>query len=162
MLTAGTDSYVTVEYADEYIAEHYLPESIEQKRWSDLGTEEKEIRLRLACEELEQLPWQGATITKDQPLAFPRAPYQTFSATEAPPKVKNAQVELALWRSDDQAQTDVAQREQLKLEGVQSVSLGSLSMSFSGDGANVVASALTCPKVRTLVLPYIRGGYDTA
>lgn len=162
MLTAGTDSYVTVEYADEYIAEHYLPESIEQKRWTDLGTEEKEIRLRLACEELEQLPWQGAAIMKDQPLAFPRAPYQTSTATEAPPKIKNAQVELALWRTDDQAQADAAQREQLKLEGVQSVSLGSLSMSFSGDGASVSASALTCPKVRTLVLPYIRGGYDTA
>ena len=162
MLTVGTDSYITVEYADRYIAEHYLPENSEQKRWSDLGTEEKEIRLRLACEELEQLPWQGAAIAKDQPLAFPRAPYQTYTATEAPTKIKNAQVELALWRSDDQAQADAAQREQLKLEGVQSVSLGSLSMSFSGDGANASASALTCPKVRRLVTPYIRGGYDTA
>lgn len=162
MLTIGTDSYVTVEYADGYIAEHYLPESIEQKRWSDLGTEEKEIRLRLACEELEQLPWQGAAIAMDQPLAFPRTPYQTSTATEAPPKIKNAQVELALWRSDDQAQADAAQREQLKLEGVQSVSLGSLSMSFSGNSVNASASALTCPTVRRLVTPYIRGGYDTA
>ena len=162
MLTVGTDSYVTVEYADGYIAEHYLPESVEQKRWSDLGEGEKEIRLRLACEELEQLPWQGAARTKDQPLAFPRAPYQSSTATEAPPKIKNAQVELALWRSDDQTQTDVAQREQLKLEGVQSISLGSLSMSFSGNGANASASALTCPTVSRLVTPYIRGGYDTA
>ena len=162
MLTVGTDSYVTVEYADGYIAEHYLPESVEQKRWSDLGEGEKEIRLRLACEELNQLPWQGAAITKDQPLAFPRAPYQSSTATEAPPKIKNAQVELALWRSDDQTQADVTQREQLKLEGIQSISLGSLSMSFSGNGANASASALTCPTVRRLVLPYIRGGYDTA
>ncbi len=163
MLSIGTDTYINVEWADKYIGDHFLPDSTERKRWEELDLEEKEVFLRIACAELERLPWQGAAIKKDQLLAFPREPFQLTTATEAPSKIKNAQAELALWLSDKQAQTDAAQREQLKLEGVQSISLGSLSMAFA-DSGNIgdSLSALTCPQARRLVIPYIRGGYDTA
>ena len=159
MLAVGTDSYITVGYADEYIGEHYRQSSLHRERWEALGEEERESILKAACEELERIKWQGRAVSKDQPLSFPRLPYQDRTAEEAPRRIKNAQAELALWLSDEQGQEDLRQREQIRLQGIKSVNIGSLSMSFA-EGAKS-GLALVCPAAVRLITPYLNGGYET-
>lgn len=159
MLTVGTDSYITIEYADEYIRGHYRPGSLHRERWEALGEEEKEGFLKAACEELERVKWHGRAVSQDQPLSFPRLPYQDRTAEEAPERINKAQAELALWLSDEQGQEDLQQREQIRLQGIKSVNLGSLSMTFA-DGAKSEL-ALVCPAAVRLITPYLNGGYET-
>lgn len=71
MLTVGTDSYVTVAEADEYISKRYTSNSKDRKRWEELSKEDKEIIIRNACDEIELMPFQGRKITMEQKLAFP-------------------------------------------------------------------------------------------
>ncbi|MDE7280341.1 MAG: hypothetical protein K2N36_01185 [Ruminiclostridium sp.] len=159
MLTVGTDSYITAEYADEYIEGHYRAGSSQRERWEALGEEEKDSFLKAACEELERVKWHGRAVSRDQPLSFPRLPYQDRTAEEAPERIKKAQAELALWLSDEQGQEDLQQREQIRLQGIKSVNLGSLAMTFA-DGARSEL-ALVCPAAVRLITPYLNGGYDT-
>lgn len=159
MLTVGTDSYIDLEYADRYIDERYRAGSTNRNRWEALGEEERESFLKAACEELERIKWHGKAVSKDQPLSFPRLPYQERTAVEAPERIKKAQAELALWLSDEQGQEDLRQREQIRLQGIKSVSLGSLSMSFA-EGAKF-GLALICPAAVGLIEPYLNGGYET-
>lgn len=159
MLTVGTDSYITVGYADEYIGGHYRSGSAQRERWEALGEEERESFLKAACEELERVKWHGRAVSKDQPLSFPRLPYQDRTAEEAPERIKKAQAELALWLSDEQGQEDLQQREQIRLQGIKSINLGSLSMTFA-DGAKSEL-ALVCPAAVRLITPYLNGGYET-
>lgn len=159
MLTVGTDSYIDLEYADRYIDERYREGSENRNRWEALGKEERESFLKAACEELERVKWHGRAATKDQPLSFPRLPYQDRTAEEAPRRIKNAQAELALWLSDEQGQEDLRQREQIRLQGIKSVNIGSLSMSFA-EGAKS-GLALVCPAAVRLITPYLNGGYET-
>lgn len=159
MLTVRRDSYISVEYADEYIGGHYRKSSPHRDRWEALGEEEREKYLKAACEELERVKWHGRAVSKDQPLSFPRLPYQDRTAEEAPERIKRAQAELALWLSDEQGQEDLRQREQIRLQGIKSVSLGSLSMSFAEGAKSELA--LICPAAVRLIAPYLNGGYET-
>lgn len=159
MLTVGRDSYITARYADEYISGNYRAGSTDRNRWEAIGEEERESFLKAACEELERINWHGRAVSKDQPLSFPRLPYQERTAEEAPERIKKAQAELALWLSDEQGQEDLRQREQIRLQGIKSVSLGSLSMSFA-EGAKSELP-LICPAAARLITPYLNGGYET-
>lgn len=158
MLTVGTDSYISLEYADRYIGERFSEGNSGRSRWETLEEEKREGLLKAACRELEQIKWHGKAINRDQPLSFPRFPYQDRTETEAPERIKNAQAELALWLSDEQGLDDIRQREQIRLQGIKSVSLGSLSMSFSESSG--IGLALVCPAAVRLLAPYINGGYD--
>ncbi len=115
--------------------------------------------LKAACEELERVKWHGRAVSKDQPLSFPRLPYQERTEEKAPERIKRAQAELALWLSDEQGQEDLRQREQIRLQGIKSVSLGSLSMSFAEGARSELA--LLCPAAVKLIAPYLNGGYET-
>ncbi len=78
---------------------------------------------------------------------------------EAPQRIKEAQAELALWLTDEQGQEEISQREQIRLQGIKSVNIGSLSMSFANSAGSELA--LICPAAARLLAPYINGGYDT-
>jgi len=160
MLEVGTNTYVSREYADEYITSRYKTNSKDRKRWEDLAEEDKEILLINACDELENLQWQGRTAVKGQAMAFPRLPFQYGKTDEiAPLRVKQAQVELALWLSDDTRQSKLSKRQELQSQGVESFSIGDLSESY-GEGVGEKSVPLLCPKVKALVSPYLNGGYD--
>lgn len=160
MLEVGTNTYVSREYADEYITSRYKTNSKDRKRWEELSEEDKEILLINACDELENLQWQGRTATKGQAMAFPRLPFQYGKTDEiAPLRVKQAQVELALWLSDDTKQANQSQRQELQSQGVESFSIGDLSESY-GKGVGEKPAPLLCSKVKALIAPYLSGGYD--
>lgn len=160
MLTIGTDSYITITEADEYISSRYRSNNKDRKRWQELTEEDKEVLLRNACAEMELLPFHGRKITREQKLAFPRLPYQYGRVEEiAPLRVKQAQVELALWLSDEEKQGNQSQRQELQSQGVESFSIGDLSESY-GKGVGEKSAPLLCSKVKTLIAPYLNGGYD--
>jgi len=156
-MTVGIDTYVTVAEADEYISTHYRSNSKDRKRWNELETEDKEVLLVNACTELETLPFQGRKAVVDQPLSFPRLPMQYGRTDEgAPANVKAAQIELALWLSDEEKQVEIAQRVELQGQGVQSFSVGNLSESYN---APITHAALKCSKAKVLLSRYLNGGY---
>ena len=151
MLTVGIDSYITIGDADEYIRGHLRAGDPDRERWENIAEEDKENCIRVACEELERLPWAGTALQKGQRLSFPRKP-----ETSVPIAITAAQAELALWLSDEEARNEDEQRNQLQASGVKSISLGLLSMSFDGD----IPTALCCREARKFVTPYLNGGYE--
>ena len=159
-MQVGQDSYVTVAEADAHISGHYRSTSAARTRWSALSVDDKAVLLVNACTGMEQLPYQGRKALSDQPLAFPRLPAQYSAAQEAPANVKAAQIELALWLSDDAKQAEHAQRLDLQEQGVKSFSLGDLSESYS-DKPRPTSIVLSCAKVKTLLARYLSGGYTT-
>ena len=161
MLTIGTDSYISREFADEYISSRYRSTSKERKRWEELQEADKEIILRQACAELDLLPFRGRKASQGQILAFPRLPYQYGRVEEIEPlSVKQAQVELALFLSDDKKQSEHEKRSDLQKQGVKSFSVGDLSESYSDSATGEKAIALVCEKSARLLKLYLSGGFS--
>lgn len=161
MLEPGTNSYVTVVQADDYITSHYRSNSKGRQRWEGLKEEDKEVLLLNACSELELLPFPGRKADREQELAFPRLPQQYGLAQEPPKRILAAQVELALWLSDEAKQEEISQRQDLQDQGVTSFSLGDLSESYGEGASSSQAAVLLCPKAKGLLTPYLSGGYAT-
>lgn len=159
-LEPGVNTYVTVAQADSYIISHYRSNNKDRQRWTAFEEEDKEILLLNACTQIEQLPFPGRKAGRDQELAFPRLPLQYGQAQDPPKRILAAQIELALWLSDEAKQEDTSQRQELQDQGVTSFSLGDLSESY-GEGLPYKDSALLCPMAKTLLKSYLSGGYAT-
>lgn len=159
-LEVGKNSYVTVAQADEHIASHYRSNNTDRQRWDELAEEDKETLLINACAELELLPFQGRKANRDQELSFPRLPFQYGNAEHPPAKVLAAQVELALWLSNDAKQDELTLRQELHAQGITGFSLGDLSETYR-EGSSTGSVVLLCPKARRLLSPYLAGGFAT-
>lgn len=153
-MVVGADTYVTVVEADAYVMTNYRSGSAGRIRWLAMDEGDKEIILATACRDMEQLPYQGQRATRDQSLAFPR-----LGQDVVPERVKAAQVELAMWLTDDAKQADLDRRESLRMQGVSSFGLGDLSESYRAETA--INRSLLCPKLRSLLTRYLNGGYAT-
>lgn len=159
-MQVGIDSYVTVAEADAYITSHYRSTNAARIRWDAISDDDKTALLLEACMELESLPFIGRKAVWGQALSFPRLPMQYGSADEPPPAILNAQIELALWLSDDAKVTELSKRAELQKQGVESFSVGDLSESYAvGAGSKPVA--LSCPKAAALLAAYLNGGHAT-
>ena len=113
MLKLNVDSYVTLEYADEYVANNYPEYDDLAVVWGVLTDRDKEAYLRASVYQIDALVLQGAPLNKDQDLQFPRKECFRPATREnpiVPSDVMDAQVENALallnkdlnTRSDDQ------------------------------------------------------------
>lgn len=72
-LTVGTDSYVTVAEADQYITEYYMTLAPERSVWEQLDTADKEVLLRSSAEAIDAIRYTGKKSGgSEQILAFPR------------------------------------------------------------------------------------------
>lgn len=111
MLVEGNNTYATVEFADEYIAESYTSHNPLRVHFSVLTNEEKEAYLRKALQEIERLHFVGRKYLVSQQLQFPRVRRGSLCGVsptyaslfigvvrddEIPACVKQAQVENAL------------------------------------------------------------------
>lgn len=153
-MVVGTDTYVTVAEADAYVLTHYRSTSAARTRWTALSEGDKEILLVDACSQIEQLPFHGCKAEDGQLLAFPRQ-----SQAAVPEVVKSAQIELAIWFSDDVKQAEMEQRRALQDQGVTTFALGDLSETYGGASAG--DRVFLCPKARFLLLRYLTGAYPT-
>lgn len=155
-MTVGTNTYVTLEEADTYIGVRGTKDECD--RWVSLESSEKQAFLLDACDEIEALPLIGQKLNVDQLLAFPRLQRYRLREETIPQKVKNAQIELALWLSDTDKQADFQQRTNLQAQGVDSFSIGDLSEHYV-TGAGDKPAPLLCPKCRMLLKAYTEGGF---
>ena len=151
--------YVTLEYANEYVATHYLSTDDLRTGWEALSEADKSVLLLRSFEFIETLVYTGHKSDPHQPNAFPRCPDK-----DVPNGVKAAQVENAVSLSDSSASEDAAFYEKLWQFGVESYSIGNLSEKTSegawGRGSSgAVANGIISAKAATLLQPYLRGGY---
>jgi len=94
--------YSSVKEADSYISTHYTSKSAAYKRWNALSEDDKAVYLNNAFDSIECLKFGGRKAVPEQETAFPRLPYQ-YGHTDsgAPERVKSAEIELALYLSDE-------------------------------------------------------------
>lgn len=154
--------YSSVKEADSYISTHYTSKSAAYKRWNELSEDDKAVYLNNAFDSIECLKFGGRKAVPEQETAFPRLPYQ-YGHTDsgAPERVKSAEIELALYLSDEKKQESSEKRSKLITDGVKSFSLGDLSESY-GDNVQSASkpSVYDCKKAAILLAPYLSGGFE--
>lgn len=154
--------YSSVKEADSYISTHYISKSAAYKRWNALSEDDKAVYLNNAFDSIECLKFGGRKAVPEQETAFPRLPYQ-YGHTDsgAPERVKSAEIELALYLSDEKKQESSEKRSKLIADGVKSFSLGDLSESY-GDNVQSASkpSVYDCKKAAILLAPYLSGGFE--
>lgn len=154
--------YSSVKEADSYIKTHYTSKSAAHKRWNALSEDDKAVYLNNAFDSIECLKFSGRKAVPEQETAFPRLPYQ-YGHTDsgAPERVKSAEIELALYLSDEKKQESSEKRSKLIADGVKSFSLGDLSESY-GDNVQSASkpSVYDCKKAVSLLSPYLSGGFE--
>lgn len=154
--------YSSVKEADSYISTHYTSKSAAYKRWNALSEDDKAVYLNNAFDSIECLKFGGRKAVPEQETAFPRLPYQ-YGHTDsgAPERVKSAEIELALYLSDEKKQESSEKRSKLIADGVKSFSLGDLSESY-GDNVQSASkpSIYDCKKAAILLAPYLSGGFE--
>ena len=135
-----SESYCTIEYADEYFAGRLHAES-----WSGAANSIKEKALKQATRAIDRQRLKGNKTNPSQPLAFPRYP-----DTEIPEAVKEACCEEALALLE----RGNSQRWKLQQEGVQSFSLGNMSETYTpGAGKGLLSQ-----EAKELLRPWLLGG----
>lgn len=172
MITVGADSYVTIEEADAYIAEHFISADEQRKAWEQAG-DDKEIALRRACAALDSLMYRGVKFSFPQALAFPRYFGESYAMIdgvlyapeterypelkEVPQAVKVAQIEEAL---EIISPTVATENRDIRNDPVQSYSIGHLSETFDKVSVGSLQSALANIRAQELIRPYVGGGYE--
>lgn len=172
MITVGTDSYVTIEEADAYIAEHYLSTDEQRKAWEKAG-DDKDVALRCACAALDSLMYRGVKYSFPQALAFPRYFGENYAMIdgvlyapeadrypelkEVPQAVKAAQIEEAL---EIISPTEATEDRDIRNDPVQSYSIGHLSETFDKVSVGSLQSTLASIRAQELIRPYVGGGYE--
>lgn len=154
--------YSSVKEADSYISTHYTSKSAACKRWNALSEDDKAVYLNNAFDSIECLKFGGRKAVPEQETAFPRLPYQ-YGHTDsgAPERVKSAEIELALYLSDEKKQESSEKRSKLIADGVKSFSLGDLSESYGDNVQSASKSSIyDCKKAAILLAPYLSGGFE--
>ena len=150
--------YVTPEWADQYVAEHFTSADPLRVTWEGLDEEDREVLLRKSFESLEALPYIGRKTSCDQETAFPRYP-----DTEVPRAIMSAQVENAVSLSDTSSSEDAAFYERLWQFGVESYSIGNLSEKTSSGAwgrGSTTAYGVISAKATRLLQPYVNGSFN--
>ena len=135
-----SESYCTIEYADQYFKNRLHAES-----WGQADESTKEKALKQATRAIDRQLLKGRKMNPEQELAFPRYP-----DTEVPEAVKEACCEeaLAILESGN------SQRRKLQQEGVQSFSLGNMSETFAAGAGK----GLLSQEAKELLRPWLLGG----
>jgi len=121
-----SNSYVTQAEADVIVPKYYASDT----EWAALSAAEKELRLTLAAELMNQIPFHGYRMYGGQKLAFPRT--CTGGKGAIPDEVKDAQVLIALGVIHRAlAQRTAAVSDDISEDTISAISLGGLlSVSF--------------------------------
>lgn len=134
-----SESYCTIEYADEYFNNRLHTES-----WFEADDSTKAKALKQATRAIDRQLLKGRKTNPKQELAFPRYP-----DTEVPEAVKEACCEEALTLLE----RGNSQRRKLQQEGVQSFTLGNMSETYiTGAGRGMLSQ-----EAKELLRPWLIG-----
>lgn len=155
-LTVGTDTYISRADADTYVAAHYMSGDATRQRWEAMAEADKEVLLRNAATMIDAQVLAGIKRLPTQKMAFPRMVESgylrgMYDQMEVPDDIKAAQVEIAL-----QAMAGESKREQMRLQGVKSYSIGNLSETLASGSAG--QPNITSGAALILLRPYLAGG----
>lgn len=157
-LTVGTDSYVTLAEASEYLAAR-----LGATAWESADDATREKALKHATRAIDRQTFIGRKEDEDQALAFPRCYLSPPAAhnyrsdiitrwwceTAVPQAVRDAQCEEALARLDREGTS----RLKLQRDGVESTSIGALSETYQkGAGRGLLSQ-----DARELLRSYLAG-----
>lgn len=137
-----SESYCTIEFADEYFSGRLHAES-----WAGADDSTKEKALRQATKTIDRQPLRGRKATDEQELAFPRYP-----DTELPEAIKEACCEEALALLE----RGNSQRRKLQQEGVQSFTLGNMSETYAAGAGK----GLLSQEAKELLQPWLIGAVN--
>ena len=186
-ITVGTDTYVTIAEADEYIANFYISTDAQRVAWDALSDGDKEIYLRNATRSIERLFFIGRKYADSQVLSFPREVPQPFPNRRwetneyganialnerydpayspyylgdgnIPDVVKWAQIEETL----ELASPSAATTKQNQISGaVTNVKIGHFSESYNtrNTSSNSPQTVLRSIKAQEYVQPFVNGGF---
>jgi hypothetical protein len=87
VLTVGTNTYVSVVDADEFIRTYYLPTEALYVWWNGIDAVDQALYLFRSCKIIEKLPFTGVKYLTTQALQFPRN-----DESEVPEEVIEAQI----------------------------------------------------------------------
>ena len=171
-LTIGSNTYVTVEEADDYAESHYLTDA-QRVAWEQMSAGDKEICLRRACSRLECLKYAGVKFSFPQILSFPRYLGENYAMIdgvlyapetevypelrEIPTAVKVAQIEEAM---EIASPTDDTAKKEIRSGAVESYSIGHLSETFALAASGSMVSILSSSKAQNAIAPYVGGSFD--
>lgn len=170
-LVVNQDTYCTLAEATTYVGANYLTTDTKYTSWTALSDANKEAYLRRATKKIDRQIIKGVKAVQTQTLQFPRAFYIDegysrnigltidnvhgegwYVESAVQQCVKDAQVEEAL---ELLISGNIAnKRASLQAQGVKSMSLGSLSESYSG--AKITSSLLSLEAKE--LLSYATGG----
>lgn len=87
-LVVGVDSYITLEYANEYVVKHFPSDSAFRTTWAGKSDADKEVLIRTSTQAIDSLKFNGRKLNYSNRLQFPRIletnvyfGYQAFGET---------------------------------------------------------------------------------
>lgn len=145
MLEINKDSYVTLEYADQYIEENYPEFDDLAVVWKVLADRDKESYLRASMGQLESLVLQGRPLYPNQALQFPRRDCfkpATKDSPTIPTEVMDAQIEnaIALLNKDISARADEQMKTLGTLGAMKNIKYNKREMGEVGLGASLTGT----------------------
>jgi hypothetical protein len=150
-MTVGTDTYVTLTEADEYIQTNYLDTDEKYTDWFELSPKHQEVYLVKATKLIDRQPFVGYKALATQTLEFPRILWTEYRVDKSirilsdrnwyeqkqvPQEVKDAQVEIAIELTQGESE-----RVKMQRDGVKSFSLGRISETYTGSYNRFISGA---------------------
>lgn len=149
--------YVTLEEANEYVANHFMSLNMTRVAWESLSDADKMVLLRNSYRAIEMLQFRGRKTDATQPSAFPRWP-----STVVPSPIKEAQIANAIVLADESSQDDVEYYDRLRTFGIKSYHIGNLSEALNSPVESSSASSyhgIYSQKAMRLLSPWLGGGF---
>lgn len=152
--------YVTLEEANEYVADHFLSSNVTRVAWESLSGADKMVLLRNSYRAIESLTFRGRKTDKAQPSAFPRWP-----STDVPVAIKEAQIANAIVLADESSQDEVAYYDKLRTFGIKSYQVGNMSEALNTPAESSSTSSyqgIYSQEAMRLLSPWLGGGFKIA
>ena len=143
MLIVNENSYVDLEYADQYIEDNYPQYDDLAVIWGVLADRDKEAYLRASMGQIEGLVLEGRPYSCDQELQFPRR--DCYKTGIIPTEVKDAQVEnaIALLNKDISARADEQMKTLGTLGAMKNIKYNKREMGEVGLGSSLTGATST-------------------
>lgn len=154
---SGVVGYVTLEEANEYVANHFVSSNMTRVAWESLSDADKMVLLRNSYRAIEMLTFRGRKTSSTQPSAFPRWP-----SMDVPQQIKEAQIANAISLADESTREDSEYYDKLRTFGVKSYSVGNLSETLNtpAEGSSSSASqGIYSQEAFRLLSPWLVGGF---
>lgn len=133
MITVGVDSYITLEYAESYMAT--ASEEV-RTAWESLDDTAKEAILKKSAAQIDNIIYTGQRKYVGQTMAFPRTKGVQIESSDLtvgiPENVRIAQIENAMFLLDTKSSNQLAKARQRARAGITKFELADWKETYGG------------------------------